>query len=169
MALVTFTPLYSESITGLWALYKHTFSWCLLRYMWAACSHRPAGYICPTTNIIQATNEFLKSTIKRETAPAADSALALGSLSATYTSNIPTCCFASITFSIKSDISSKSSPWGGKADTKGNSGEGWRSSHVQCVRSQRWTDSIITESAIKAITCVFTITEVIKANIMVIY
>lgn len=77
----------------------------------------PGGYIGYNTNIMQATsewmNEFLKRTINRETTAAADIALALASLPATYTSNILSCCFASIKFPIKSDISSKSGPWGG--------------------------------------------------------
>lgn len=76
----------------------------------------PGGYICYNTNIIEATNEFLKSTIRGETTLATDITLALASLPASYTSNIPSCCFASIKFSIKSDISSKSSPWGGNPD-----------------------------------------------------
>lgn len=41
----------------------------------------PEGYICYNTNIIQATNEFLKSAIKRETTAATDIALALTYLS----------------------------------------------------------------------------------------
>lgn len=147
----------------------------------------PGGYICYNTNIIQATNEFLKSTIKGETTPAADIALALASLPATYTSNIPSCCFASIKFSIKSGISSKSSPWGG--DKKKKEVRDGGNSHVQlrgraaslcaglCVCLQRLTDSIIMESAIicshqsniKAITCVSAFSVVIKANSTAIY
>lgn len=104
----------------------------------------PGGYICYNTNIIQATNEFVKSTIKRgEKTSAADIALPLASLPATYTSNIPGGCFASITFSIKSDISSKLNP-GVETQTKTKGGEGRENSHVQwrarshnmCVRAR---------------------------------
>lgn len=45
-----------------------------------ACLPAWGGYICNSTNITQATNEFLKSTIKGEAAPAAHIALALASL-----------------------------------------------------------------------------------------
>lgn len=39
----------------------------------------PAGCICYNTNITEASNEFLKSTIKRETTPAAATAMPLAS------------------------------------------------------------------------------------------
>lgn len=45
---------------------------------WLSCL--PGGYICHSTNITQATNEFLKSTIKGEATPAACITLALASL-----------------------------------------------------------------------------------------
>lgn len=47
---------------------------------WLACLPAWGGHICNSTNITQATNEFLKSTIKGEAAPAAHIALALASL-----------------------------------------------------------------------------------------
>ena len=150
----------------------------------------PEGYISYNSNVIQATNEFQKSTIKGETTPATNVALALAAIPATYTSNIPSCCFASIKFSIKSDISSKSSPWGGDPDKNwrrwGMGGDSHvllraqapRSVHVgPCVRLQPLTDSIIMSSAIicshqcniKAITCVSAFSVVIKANSTAIY
>lgn len=91
----------------------------------------PGGYICYNTNIIQATNEFLKSTIKGETNPAAATVLALASFAATYTSNIPGCCCASITFSIKSDISSKLNPGVETRTKKTKEGKRLENSHVQ--------------------------------------
>lgn len=61
---------------------KPTSSWYAHLYRvvvyWLPCL--PGGYICYSTNITQATNEFLKSTIKGEATPAAHIALALASL-----------------------------------------------------------------------------------------
>lgn len=149
----------------------------------------PGGYICYNTNTIQATNEFLKSTIKRETVLAADIAWHSHSLPATYTSNIPSVVLFPSNFPLKVTFHlNQALGWKTQTKTKKEARDGGNS-HVQaaetvhtrpvcvCVCMPPAPDSIITESAIicshqskiKAITCVSAFTAVIKANSTVIY
>lgn len=88
----------------------------------------PGGYICYNTNIIQATNEFLKSTIKGETTPAAHITLALASLLTQaifqvvvlLPSNFP----LKVAFHLNQAL-------GVGIQTKTKGGEGWANSPVQ--------------------------------------